>query len=151
MKSKILGSLLALTLTSLVGCTDKEEKAETKDEAAAPVTKTEDAPTTLQSKDVKVGEGDEAKSGDKVKVHYVGTLMDGTKFDSSRDRNEPFEFDIGKGMVIKGWDEGVAGMKKGGVRELVIPPSLGYGDQAVGPIPANSTLKFEVELVEIVK
>lgn len=103
----------------------------------------------LKYKDLKVGTGDEAKSGKKVAVHYTGTLTDGKKFDSSLDRKEPFVFELGAGMVIKGWDEGVAGMKVGGKRKLMIPAKLGYGERAVGPIPANSELIFEVELLEV--
>jgi hypothetical protein len=102
--------------------------------------------------DVSVGKGPEAKAGDKVKVHYTGTLTDGSQFDSSRTRNQPFEFTLGKGMVIKGWDQGVAGMKVGGKRKLTIPASLGYGARGMGgKIPPNSTLLFDVELVEIEK
>lgn len=107
------------------------------------------APEKLQSKDEKIGTGSAVKSGDTISINYVGTLADGTKFDSSYDRKQPFETQIGVGKVIKGWDEGVVGMKVGGKRKLIIPPSLGYGDQAVGSIPPNSTLVFEVELVEI--
>lgn len=103
----------------------------------------------MKTEDIKVGEGAEAQDGKTVKVHYVGTLTDGTKFDSSRDRNEPFEFTLGAGQVIQGWDEGVKGMKVGGVRKLTIPPELGYGAQDLGTIPPNSTLIFEVELLEV--
>lgn len=99
--------------------------------------------------DETVGTGQEAKNGDTVTVNYVGTLENGTKFDSSYDRNQPFSFTIGAGQVIKGWDLGVVGMKVGGKRKLVIPPDLGYGNQAQGSIPANSTLIFEIELVSI--
>ena len=96
------------------------------------------------------GTGEQAKSGNVVKVHYTGTLLDGTKFDSSVDRGEPFEFNLGAGEVIKGWDEGIALMKVGGKATLVLPSHLAYGNQAVGGvIPANSPLIFEVELLEI--
>ncbi len=102
----------------------------------------------LKIEELKVGDGAEAKAGDIVLVHYSGTLTNGSKFDSSYDRNEPFEFALGAGQVIEGWDKGVAGMKVGGKRKLTIAPELGYGDRAIGPIPVNSTLIFEVELLE---
>lgn len=91
----------------------------------------------------------QAKAGDRVKVHYTGTLTNGTKFDSSRDRGEPFEFQLGKGQVIKGWDEGIALLKKGERATLIIPANLGYGQSDMGNIPANSTLIFDVELMEV--
>jgi peptidylprolyl isomerase len=103
----------------------------------------------LKSTDEVVGTGAEAVEGKTVSVHYTGTLENGTKFDSSRDRNDPFEFTLGRGEVIKGWDQGVAGMKVGGKRKLVIPPDLGYGSQDKGTIPPNSTLLFDVELLEV--
>ena len=104
----------------------------------------------LQIDDVKVGTGDEAKAGQSVTVHYVGTLTDGSKFDSSRDRGSGFTFRLGAGQVIQGWDQGVAGMKVGGVRKLTIPPELGYGARGYPPvIPPNSTLVFEVELLGV--
>lgn len=97
-----------------------------------------------------VGSGDEAKAGDKVTVHYTGTLTNGSKFDSSLDRGQPFTFALGAGQVIKGWDEGVAGMKVGGKRKLVIPANLGYGARGAGNvIPPNATLIFEVELLKV--
>jgi peptidylprolyl isomerase len=96
-----------------------------------------------------VGTGAEAVSGKKITVDYSGTLTDGTKFDSSYDRNEPFAFNLGAGEVIQGWDKGFAGMKVGGKRKLTIPPSLGYGSQDLGVIPPNSTLIFEVELLKV--
>ena len=104
----------------------------------------------LRVKDLQVGSGEEANAGETVAVHYTGWLPDGTKFDSSRDRNEPFAFPLGAGAVIAGWDEGVAGMKVGGRRKLVIPPRLGYGAEAQGDvIPPNATLVFDVELLEV--
>jgi FKBP-type peptidyl-prolyl cis-trans isomerase len=104
----------------------------------------------LVKTDAAAGTGPEAKTGDTVSVHYTGTLDDGTKFDSSRDRNEPFEFTLGAGMVIKGWDQGVLGMKKGGKRTLTIPSDLGYGKRGAPPkIPADATLHFDIELIAI--
>ncbi|HVR51710.1 MAG TPA: FKBP-type peptidyl-prolyl cis-trans isomerase [Pseudorhodoferax sp.] len=108
----------------------------------------------LQFEDTTVGSGAEAKPGQHVTVHYTGWLyqdgQQGAKFDSSRDRNDPFEFGLGAGMVIRGWDEGVAGMKVGGQRTLIIPAELGYGARgAGGVIPPNATLKFDVELLAV--
>lgn len=136
----------------------------------APVTPSDDAnaqanqaPVNIINKDVKnistikgieiydeaIGTGSVVVSGKEIAVHYIGTLTNGTKFDSSIDRKQPFVFTLGAGSVIKGWDVGVVGMKVGGVRKLVISPELGYGSQATGPIPANSTLVFEVQLLGI--
>ena len=111
----------------------------------------EPGPTTLGIKDEVVGTGKEAKSGDNVKVHYTGTLMSGKKFDSSHDHgDQPFEFLLGAGKVIKGWDEGVVGMKVGGKRKLVIPYDKAYGEAGSPPsIPPKSALKFDIELLEI--
>lgn len=100
--------------------------------------------------DLVSGNGAEAKAGQMVTVHYTGWLTNGSKFDSSKDRNDPFRFKLGAGQVIRGWDEGVAGMKIGGKRKLTIPPQLGYGARgAGGVIPPNATLVFEVELLDV--
>ena len=105
-------------------------------------------PSGLVIEEITVGTGAEAAAGQMVTVHYTGWLTDGTKFDSSKDRNDPFVFPLGAGHVIKGWDEGVQGMKIGGTRKLTIPPALGYGARgAGGVIPPNATLVFEVELL----
>ncbi len=104
----------------------------------------------LKVEDLVQGTGAEAVAGKKVSVHYTGTLTDGSKFDSSLDRGRPFDFPLGGGRVIKGWDQGVAGMKVGGKRRLTIPPELAYGDRGFPPvIPPNSTLVFEIELLAV--
>jgi FKBP-type peptidyl-prolyl cis-trans isomerase len=123
--------------------------------AAATISQTQKGKTMTQEnelvkEDLVEGTGAEAKAGQRVTVHYRGTLTDGREFDASYNRNEPFTFNLGAGQVIKGWDEGVAGMKEGGKRKLTIPPALGYGAQgAGGVIPPNATLVFEVELLKV--
>ena len=154
---------LALTLLSssilLLGCTAENQNVSQQD-TAQETTNSQTQETTmgettitdsgLQMVDTVVGEGMIATAGNKVSVHYTGTLEDGTKFDSSVDRGVPFEFNLGAGQVIKGWDEGVAGMKVGGKRTLTIPADLGYGAAgAGGVIPPNATLIFDVELLEV--
>lgn len=106
--------------------------------------------TELKIEDLVVGTGEEAVAGKTISVHYTGTLTDGTKFDSSKDRGTPFEFTLGVGQVIQGWDQGFSGMKVGGQRKLIIPSELGYGAQGAGGlIPPNATLIFEVELLGV--
>ena len=107
-------------------------------------------PSGLKYTDDVVGSGEEATAGQTAVVHYTGWLLNGQKFDSSKDRGQPFSFPLGGGRVIKGWDEGVAGMKVGGKRTLIVPPALGYGLNGAGNvIPPMATLKFEVELLEL--
>lgn len=125
---------------------NQQEPAASSSADMAKVTTTADG---LQIQDLTVGTGVAAKSGDTVTVNYRGTLTNGTKFDSSYDRNQPFTTQIGVGQVIKGWDEGIVGMKVGGKRKLTIPAALGYGSQDMGTIPPNSTLIFEVELLGV--
>lgn len=112
-------------------------------------TKTMDEKSKLNVVDTVVGTGTTAEAGKTVYVHYTGKLTDGTVFDSSIPRGEPFTFQLGSGQVIQGWELGISGMKVGGKRTLTIPPELGYGAQAMGPIPANSTLIFDVELMDV--
>jgi peptidylprolyl isomerase len=131
------------TLIALANNSERENKSMDK---ANMVT----TPSGLQYVDLEEGDGPTPSKGDTVKVHYTGTLENGQKFDSSRDRGRPFSFKIGVGQVIKGWDEGVMTMKVGGRRQLIIPPELGYGSRgAGGVIPPNATLIFDVELLEI--
>lgn len=107
-------------------------------------------PSGLRVETLKAGKGRVAKRGSIVRVHYVGTFPDGRKFDSSRDRHEPFQFQIGYGEVIKGWDEGVDGMPEGGLRRLTVPPALAYGDRGFGRlVPPGATLIFEIELLDV--
>ncbi len=138
----VLGSLLVLWgVTAVVHAEEKQAGAG----AAGQLVTTESG---LQYVDLVVGHGRQAELGDTATVHYTGWLANGAKFDSSRDRTEPFSFRVGAGRVIKGWDEGVAGMKVGGKRKLIIPPDLAYGSRGAGHvIPPNATLTFEVELL----
>jgi FKBP-type peptidyl-prolyl cis-trans isomerase len=131
---------------------DQNQTGTSTDGAAAAGAANIAAPTSLQVNDLKVGTGATAEAGDTITVQYVGALTDGTVFDASKNHGtQGFTFTLGAGQVIQGWDQGIVGMKEGGQRVLVIPASLGYGPQAVGTIPANSTLIFEVELDKVQK
>jgi FKBP-type peptidyl-prolyl cis-trans isomerase FkpA len=152
MPSSRLVPLLAVAASLLLAPACSKSVAEPAEShfKPAPAPPTDRGPATLQIIDDVVGKGKVAKDGDKVRVHYTGTLMNGKKFDSSRDRGTPFDFTLGKGEVIKGWDQGVAGMKVGGKRRLVIPEALGYGDTGSPPnIPEKAGLKFDVELLDV--
>jgi FKBP-type peptidyl-prolyl cis-trans isomerase len=137
-----LVALVALLLPVLVGCSSMSSSGAAGNEVTLA--------GGLKYTDLQVGTGTEAVPGKTAVVHYTGTLLDGKKFDSSRDRGQPFPFPLGGGRVIKGWDEGVKGMKVGGKRVLVIPPEMGYGARGAPPdIPPNATLRFEVELLDV--
>jgi FKBP-type peptidyl-prolyl cis-trans isomerase len=145
-----------LTTSAYLGTGDPAQAQPTGSPPSAVPSKLDAKGKELQKIDVKVGSGTEAVKGKAVIVHYTGWLYDpatsqkGTKFDSSRDRNQPFGFPLGEGRVIRGWDEGVQGMKVGGQRTLIIPPDMGYGERgAGGVIPPNATLIFDVELIEV--
>lgn len=152
----VAGGLLAVVVIVVVVANGGSSGGETTSVADVGTKPTVDVPTgpppsQLQIKDLKTGDGAEAKSGDQVSVQYVGVLYDGGKeFDSSWDRGQPFQFQLGSGQVIPGWDQGVAGMKVGGRRELTIPPDLAYGPQGQPPtIPKNATLVFVIDLVSV--
>lgn len=146
-------AILALLLASLIGMSGSlaaEDKGKGKAKAKGK-TKVVTTSSGLKYEDLVVGKGPSPRQGQTVVVHYTGWLTNGQKFDSSRDRGKPFEFPIGEGRVIKGWDQGVMSMKVGGRRKLTIPPELGYGARGTpgGPIPPNATLIFDVELLRL--
>jgi FKBP-type peptidyl-prolyl cis-trans isomerase len=146
------GLLVPLVVVAVLGggCSKRVSEPATSDFKPAAATPVDPGPAKVEIVDDVVGKGPEAKAGDEVRVHYTGTLMSGVKFDSSRDRGTPFDFKLGAGAVIKGWDQGVAGMRVGGKRRLVIPESLGYGENGSPPkIPAKAGLKFDVELLAL--
>jgi FKBP-type peptidyl-prolyl cis-trans isomerase len=157
-KIKKLCALLFVAMLVLAACgggdSDSDSEAGGGDSAdtADCSQETVEMDSGLKYEEIECGDGEEAASGDTLTVHYVGTLADGTKFDSSRDRGQPFTVQIGTGQVIQGWDQGIPGMKVGGIRKLIIPPDLGYGAAGSPPaIPPNSTLIFEVELIKVEK
>ena len=143
--------VLVTALVGAVGISGCNKKTETAAPGAAPGAAAPQAQGGgLMIEEVKIGDGAVATKGKTVSVHYTGTLTNGTKFDSSLDRGRPIEFVLGTGMVIKGWDQGIDGMKVGGKRKLTIPPELAYGARGMpGAIPPNSTLLFDVELVAV--
>ncbi|RYE94623.1 MAG: FKBP-type peptidyl-prolyl cis-trans isomerase [Myxococcales bacterium] len=137
--------VLMLVAAAMAGCNNTPPEPETTPRVRPAAVKDE-----FKIVDEAVGTGAEAQEGSAVKVHYTGKLKNGTQFDTSRDRGEPFEFTVGKGMVIPGWDKGVVGMKVGGKRKLIIPADLGYGDRGSPPkIPPKATLLFDIELLEV--
>jgi FKBP-type peptidyl-prolyl cis-trans isomerase len=154
-RSLLTVGLAAGLLAPMVGCNKKEVQNQTMNTGVTTMAATPNADVTttasgLQYQILQPGDGAVAKAGQQVTVHYTGWLTDGTKFDSSVDRGQPFQFTLGAGQVIKGWDEGVAGMKVGEKRKLTIPSNLGYGSQgAGGVIPPNATLVFDVQLLGV--
>ena len=157
-KTTILQLTLTCSITLFLGaCADKTSATTSSSTVIETLSTLQNGPKELLKKDIKVGDGTEAKKGQQVTVHYTGWLFDesapnnqGKKFDSSVDRGQPFVFPLGAGRVIRGWDEGVAGMKVGGKRTLIIPADMGYGSRGAGnAIPPNATLLFDVELLGV--
>lgn len=143
------GKQLAQAQASVVVVGDEGSKKDERVDAYKEAVNTNGNVERMIIEDVKVGDGDTVEVGDVVSVHYIGTLQDGTEFDNSKKRGTPFDFKVGGGQVIKGWEEGLVGMRVGGQRILVIPPDMAYGEQGIGPIPGNATLVFAIELLEI--
>lgn len=153
MKQNLIIGVLIIALVLIFGYILQDVMGNpigTKSESEAPTTQTMEPQEKVKIEDITEGTGEPVKSGDTVVINYRGTLEDGTQFDSSYDRGQPFTTQIGVGRVIQGWDEGIPGLKVGGKRKLTIPASLGYGEAGAPPsIPPNATLIFEVELVGI--
>lgn len=143
------GNQLAQTPSSVVVVGDEGSKKSERVDAYKEAVNNNGNVERMVIEDVKVGDGDTVEVGDVVSVHYIGTLQDGTEFDNSKKRGTPFDFKVGGGQVIKGWEEGLVGMRVGGQRILVIPPDMAYGENGIGPIPGNATLVFAIELLEI--
>lgn len=139
----------AVTESGIVFVRQAEDQTEARVEAYLEASNDRGVIQRMVVDDITIGTGAEVFNGDTIVVHYQGTLQNGQEFDNSRKRGEPFEFTVGEGRVISGWEEGVVGMKVGGQRVLVIPPEKAYGSQGVGPIPGNATLVFAIELLEI--
>lgn len=133
--------LSAVVIFSMVGCGSGTEEP----------TPPTGGPTTLQTEDITVGTGDTARNGDTLTVHYIGSFLDGRVFESSYTSGRPYTFRLGTGAVIAGWDQGIPGMRVGGKRRLTIPPSLAYGASGSGPIPPNTPIRFEVELLSLTR
>lgn len=148
-KMMLVGLAILFVNMMLMGCGESNPVPANQNPGATSQPATIKTNSGLEYIDIKVGTGAVAVAGKNVSVHYTGWLTNGTKFDSSVDRGQPFQFPLGMGRVIRGWDEGVAGMKVGGKRKLIIPPNLGYGERDMGVIPPNSTLIFEVELLGV--
>ena len=156
-RSMFISIITAFLLSSCTKCssdttgnstTTPDDSSATNENAENKVPADSNSENELKIEDIVIGSGAVAEAGKKVTVHYTGTLTDGKKFDSSYDRKKPIDFPVGKGQVIKGWEEALLGMKKGEKRVLIIPPDLGYGPSGRGPIPPNATMIFDVELVD---
>ncbi len=148
LEKKFLITILASTLLLSVGCWETKNKPAEQNTNQANALKAEDI-KDLYMQEITVGNGKEAVDGKTVSVNYRGTFLDGKEFDSSYSRNKPFEFKLGSKNVIEGWEIGVKGMKVGGKRVLVVPPQMAYGEKGSGPIPPNTPLKFEIELLDV--
>ena len=145
-----MGIVALVAIMAMMSCAVSKQTSSGVTENMPTSQGTSQTESQLRIEDLSTGTGPEAKVGDRVSVHYTGWLADGVKFDSSRDRNVPFEFILGQGNVIEGWDKGVVGMKVGGKRKLVIPPQMAYGERGAGGIiPPNAVLTFEVELLAV--